>query len=264
MTHQFQKQYGQNFLRSDKFAHSLVDLLQISAGDVVIEVGPGDGRVTKLLLSKSAQVIAIEVDYNLLPGLISRFGKDSNFHLVHQDVLQTDTAALLTEFTPGHPEYKFISSLPYNIAKQIIKKYLLEQVSPAVMAVIIQEEVAQDYVAKCPKATFLSNWVQLYAQVKKHQSIPASQFFPRPKVNGAILEIVPYATPHPDANKVTQLLLQGFDQPRKTLRNNLRKLLANASIDSEAFWSELGLTSQARPAELPFTTWIDLANSLRI
>lgn len=252
MSHFFKKQFGQNFLRGDRFAKELVNALQIDPTDTVIEIGPGDGQVTKLLLEKAQQVICIEIDYNLVPKLIQRFQDHDNFHIEHTDILLVDIAELAAKY--NFQNYKLVGSLPYNISKKIIEKFLTTEILPGQMAFIIQEEVAQDYTAKPPKASFLSNWISLYADTKKLVSIPASQFYPTPKVNGAIITI----SPHQERNNIeslAKLIRVGFSAPRKTLLNNLKN---NAEIDTDklsSIWETLDLSPTVRPAELTQEQW---------
>ncbi|MCA9379206.1 ribosomal RNA small subunit methyltransferase A [Candidatus Dojkabacteria bacterium] len=255
MAHFFKKQFGQNFLRGDRFARELVNALNIADGDTVIEIGPGDGQVTKLLLEKARQVISIEIDYNLVPKLIQRFQANKNFHIEHTDILQVEITELAEKY--DFQSYKLVGSLPYNISKKIIEKFLSSELLPEQMAFIIQEEVAQDYTARPPKASFLSNWISLRADTKKLVSIPASQFYPTPKVNGAIITI----TPHQHiagAEEMAKLLRIGFSSPRKTLMNNLRN---NQELDTgklDIAWQQLGLSPTVRPAELTGEQWREI------
>src|SRR5690606_31315934 len=98
MAHQFKKQFGQNFLRNLKFAHALADAAEIKAGDVVVEVGPGDGSVTKVLLQRGARVLAVEIDYDLVVTLVKRFNWSSDFELVHSSIMDVDITDLLKQY----------------------------------------------------------------------------------------------------------------------------------------------------------------------
>lgn len=261
MAHQFKKQYGQNFLRNDKYAQKLVAALQLTSSDTVIEIGPGEGKVTNLLLQQAGKVIGVEIDYQLIPKLIQRFGEDPKFELEHVSILDVDVPQLLAKFK-ANGEYKVVGSLPYNISKLIIANFLALPQPPQVMSFIVQEEVAQEYVAQAPKASFLSNWIRLYADVKKLETIPKGQFFPVPQVNGGILVITPHqkftATKIAELQKLIRI---GFQQPRKTLRNNIKSYV-NDAAKIESLWTKLGLGENVRPAELEFSQWLDLQEAL--
>lgn len=257
MGHKFKKQYGQNFLRNDRFVHELLAAGQIQAGDTVIEIGPGDGRVTNQLLNAGAKVIAIEVDYALVVKLIQRFGENKEFELIHQDVLTIVISELQSKY--NFDKYKVVGSLPYNISKHIIRMLMEGKPKPELMAFIVQEEVAQDYVALPPRASSLSNWIRTYANVRKFLSIPKNQFFPEPKVNGAILQIVPLKELPVNHEITAQLIRVGFTTPRKTLLNNLRTIKDWQTYGWENWWTELGLTPTSRAAELTLSQWSQLA-----
>lgn len=260
----FKKQFGQNFLRTDKFAKELIAPLELNEHSTVIEVGPGDGQVTNLLLATGAKVISIEVDYSLVPKLLQRFGPNSKFELVHQDIMQVDLAKLFAESGGDPQNYSVVGSLPYNISKQIIHKFLTHIHPPEKMSCIIQEEVAHEYVARSPKANFLSNWIRLYAQVQKLVSIPATQFIPTPKVNGAILVITPHKV-RSESNTLesaTKLLRIGFSQPRKTLWNNLTASKQWETTQLEVIWQEAGWDRNLRPAFLEPEEWLFLGTKL--
>ncbi len=277
--HQFKKNYGQNFLKTTKFAHKLVDSLNISADDTVIEIGPGDGMVTKLALDKGCRIICIEVDYDLLPGLIRKFGENKNFNITHSDVLQVNFEEILDQFSvvsnqlseqeagslkpEANSSIKVIGSLPYNISKKIIdnlinfkvtnKKYSLNECS-----FIVQEEVAKEYVALPPQSSFLSNYLKVYSTVRKLETIPAYQFFPMPKVNGAILNIK-FNKEIPDNHReIVQFIRIGFSAPRKTLIKNLKNSNKFETEKLLLAFKELDIKETARPAELDNEQWMEL------
>lgn len=258
MAHHFKKQYGQNFLRSARFTQALVDAVEPQPEDMIIEIGPGEGHITGMLLQIAAKVISVEVDYSLLPGLIKKYGEDTKFELINEDIMKVD----IDQVTQGKP-YKVIGSLPYNISKMIIAKFLTAEHKPLQMAFIIQEEVAWEYNAQPPKATFLSNWIRLFADVKKAISIPASQFYPKPKVNGGILSIKPHAEIDEKSTAEKYKLIKfAFSSPRKTLRNNLNAANTWPREKIDSAWSTLELVETLRPAEVDAATWDRLHNFL--
>ncbi len=260
MAHIFKKQFGQNFLRSDRFANIMVNALELDPTDTIIEVGPGEGLLTRLLISSGVKVISVEIDYSLLPNLITRFSDSKNFMLVNQDILETDVFELL-----GNSKFKVIGSLPYNISKKIIKQFITSENKPERMVVLVQEEVSKLYNAKAPKATFLSNWIKLYAKVTKLESVPASQFYPKPKVNGGILLFEPINNNFSAEKKedLGKLLKLGFISPRKVLLNNLK---SSRKYDNEKLgdvFISCDIGSKVRASELTFETWLLLFDKLK-
>ncbi len=258
--HKFKKAFGQNFLRNDRFAHKLVEALSPTPDDLIIEIGPGDGRVTRLLLETGAQVVAIEVDYDLIPKLIMKFRDFPNFKLINESITEQSIPEILNEFSKQN--YKVVGSLPYNISKQIISKFFEEDTKPTRMAFIVQEEVAKTYAAQPPKASFLSNYANAFANTKKLVSIPNTQFFPVPKVNGAIITFDCKETVNPNLNLLVKLLRIGFASPRKTLKNNLGSTWHEKKTEIDHLLSESNLKPTARPAELTESEWEQLTQQL--
>ncbi len=261
--HRFKKQFGQNFLRSDRFAHKLLEAAEINEHDHVVEIGPGDGRVTNLLLQTAAKVVAIEVDYDLIVSLIKRFNEYPSFEIVHQDILKVDFTNLHQEYGLNN-NFKVVGSLPYNISKQIIAKMFTLPNIPTKMAFILQEEVTDAYAASAPQATFLSNWLRLQAEVKKTIAISRKQFYPEPKVNGGILQVTPYQPSQfnkEELESLSKLIRIGFSSPRKTLMNNLKasNLYSTEQLINLDEVLELG---KKRPAELDTATWVKVVTLL--
>jgi 16S rRNA (adenine1518-N6/adenine1519-N6)-dimethyltransferase len=265
--HNFKKQYGQNFLVGTRFAEELVDSLDIQESDTVIEIGPGDGMITNIILnSYNCKLYCIEIDYDLLPNLIKRFSKSEKFKLIHQDILQLDMNAFFEKYEIKG-DIKIIGALPYNISKKIIDKFLAASQNTTEckitrMSFIVQEEVAKNYTAKAPEATFLSNYLSLFASSRKLKSIPAHKFYPMPKVNGAILQIEIDKKPREDLRELTKFIKIGFSSPRKTLYRNLANIKEFRLHDLRSIFEKLGIKSNSRPAEIEIETWERLREEL--
>lgn len=263
--HNFKKSLGQNFLNSSRFIFELIDPLDLSEDDLVIEIGPGDGAVTRRLLETGANVICIEKDYDLLPKLIQKFKDFDNFDLVHFDVMKVNLTEMLVQNFGDQPFFnvKITGSLPYNISKKIIKKFLKinnndDRIQVDVMSFIVQNEVAKQIVAKPPKATYLSNYLKVYAEIKKSKTIPASQFTPRPKVDGGIIVLYPKEGIQ-NAESINKLLKVGFASPRKTLLNNLKSNKDFKSLKLTELLNKANISERARPAEVEFDQWLKLS-----
>ena len=266
MNHNFKKNYGQNFLKNGKFVHILTDALDLQESDTVIEVGTGEGIVTNNLINSGAKVMSVEIDYSLVPNLIKRFGDKSNFEVFNEDFLTIDLTSALDKIGSGS-DVKASGSLPYNISKKIIKKLIDFNLSQdkyfiSKMSFIVQDEVAKEYVTKAPRASFLSNYIRLYADVKKLESIPASQFYPMPKVNGAILLIQPKKEIPEDVDEIYKFIRLGYSSPRKTLLKNLKNSNKWSKETLENAFNGLGISLTARAAELEENVWIELFKKL--
>lgn len=264
--HNFKRNFGQNFLKNTRFAEKLIDVLDIKPGETVVEIGPGDGMVTNIILNKGANVICIEVDYDLIPNLIKRFGENPNFHIIHKDVLEVSYDEILEKYSTNK-EFKVAGSLPYNISKVIIRKLIEYSLAETkydlkAMSFILQDEVAKDYVSLAPKASFLSNYARLYANVRKYESIPAQQFYPMPQVNGGII-LFELKTPVKDYEEIHKLIKVGFSSPRKTLLRNLKNSNLFTPEQLEKAYKKLGWIETIRPAEIDSDTWVKLYEALR-
>lgn len=264
--HNFKKNYGQNFLKNGKFVHILTNALELKESDSVIEVGTGEGIVTNNLINSGAKTMSVEIDYSLIPNLIKRFGEKTNFEVFNEDFLTIDLEAALDKIGSG-PDVKATGSLPYNISKRIIKKFLDFNLSQSKyfisnMSFIVQDEVAKEYVTKAPRASFLSNSTKLFAELKKLESIPASQFYPVPKVNGAILLIMPKRDLSENVNEVNKFIRLGYSSPRKTLLKNLKNSNKWEKETLENAFNQLQISLTARAAELEENTWLELFKKL--
>lgn len=265
-SHKFKKNFGQNFLRTKRFAQIMVDSLDIKSGDLVLEIGPGEGIVTDLVLRKEAKLLSVEIDYSLLVNLIKKFSDNPNFKLVHKDFLDLNIYEALSSFTPDATEYKVIGSLPFNISKRIINILFHEKIratkgeikhSPTHMSFILQEEVTKIYSAKAPNQTHVSAIAQTFCKVRKLESIPASQFYPEPRVNGGICYFEFHRELPENAEEIIKIINAGFKSPRKTLYNNLKPLFKNDE-QLKALFEKLGIKPSARAAELENEQWRSL------
>lgn len=249
--HNFKKQFGQNFLRNDVWAEKMTSYLDIQEDEMVIEIGPGQGALTEKLLETKAQVFSIEIDKELLPFLNTKFADKPNFNLINSDIMELDIES------KGPKHYKVCGSLPYNISKNIISKFLLAKNKPQKMVFIIQKEVAEDYSAKAPKSSFLSNFVQAYSDVTYKNTIPRTDFYPTPEVHGGIIAFENIKEKLLDPEKLIRFIKLGFSQPRKKLSANITSLFLNKQKAEEALTS-IGLKDNIRPSELSFLDWRNL------
>lgn len=258
--HNFKKQFGQNFLKFIPDSIKLVDSVKPLENDFVFEIGPGDGRVTEILVQTVLHVVAVEIDDELIPLLKYKFGEIPNFELLHQDVLQVDFESELKkrEITT----YKVIGSLPYNISKKIIQKFVELDLKPQIMALVLQKEVAQDYAAESPKSSFLHHYVSTIYDTKYISTIRKDKFFPEPKVDGGILQLRLRALPLVENNELrdfAKFLKNAYSSPRKKLIKALSNIYRNT--DWHKIFEEEGLDENLRPAQLTTENFVKLWKS---
>jgi len=253
--HNFKKQLGQNFLIDIESIIDFVDSANIKEGDEVLEIGPGDGAVSDQILQRKAQLTAVELDSDLIPTLRERFADYSNFNVINSDILNLDLNQLGLK-----PGYILIGSLPYNISKQIINRFLKTSLRPSRMCFILQKEVAYDYAFK---GRFLNILANTYSgKVTYIKTLPAHFFNPEPKVESAIIKFEELGPRFEAPEALLKFVRIAFSAPRKILSKNL----ANAGFDKlqiELLLKKMGLSEKSRAGELGFQDWIELYKALK-
>ncbi len=246
------KRLGQNFLINKRVVRKLLSVADLQNNEIVIEIGPGLGFITEELVKKCKKVIAIEIDRTLYFYLKKKFQGYNNLEIINKDALKIDFSSLNLK------KYKIVGSLPYTSALFIIRKFLEEKNQPISITSIVQKEVAEKICSKkmsLPKAA-----IELYGKAKIAGYIPKNYFYPKPKVDGAILSIfdIHISPSQLDQKIFFKLLKAGFAFPRKTLANNLAK---NLSLDKqflEKILKENHIDPCCRPENLSLENWIAL------
>lgn len=180
------KSLGQHFLRDEVALARIADAARLSPTDTVLEVGPGGGALTALLLERAEKVIAVEKDARLIPFLRERFAKEisnGTLELIHQDILHFNPIALNAQ------RYTLAANLPYYITGAFLKKFLQSDHQPSSMTLLLQKEVAHRIVAAGGKESILSISVKCYGTPRIIATVKAGAFYPPPKVDSAILTI---------------------------------------------------------------------------
>lgn len=221
----FQKKLGQNFLIDPHVLNKIIHAAQITADDTVLEIGPGIGTMTQYLCENAKQVIAVEIDKNLIPILHDTLASYHNIHIIHSDILKTDIHALANEYNGGKP-MKVVANLPYYITTPIIMG-LLERHAPIIsITVMVQKEVAARMQAGPSSKDYgaLSLAVQYYASPYIAAYVPQNCFMPRPNVGSAVVCLTIHSQPPVtvrDEKLMFSLIRASFNQRRKTLVNGL-------------------------------------------
>lgn len=262
----FQKRFGQNFLIDAHVLEKIVNAAGITKDDCVLEIGPGIGTMTQYLAESAGQVIAVEIDTNLLPILADTLKDYSNVKVINQDILKVDINELVKEYNNGRP-IKVVANLPYYITTPIIMGLFESNVPIDNITVMVQKEVAdrmqvgpgsKDYGA-------LSLAVQYYASPYIVANVPPNCFIPRPNVGSAVIRLTRYQEPPvqvKDPKLMFKLIRASFNQRRKTLQNGLNNS-PEISFSKEEITKaieSLGVSPSVRGEALSLEQFAQLAN----
>lgn len=261
------KSLGQNFLVDEGTSRRIVDAAGIEPGDLVIEIGPGLGALTRIIADRAAQVIAIELDQTLIPHLESELEGRANVQIVHADALKVDYPALV-----ANRPARVIANLPYYITSHAIRTLLECGVAWRALVLTVQMEVAQRIVAQPPHMSTLAVSVQFYGTPDLVFKLPPSAFYPQPDVDSATLRITsktPSKTApelgekEPSADEFFRWVKAGFSQPRKQIRNNIAGQLGISKGVTEDILIETGITPDRRAETLTLQEWVALVKMAR-
>lgn len=256
------KSLGQHFLKSEKALREIVEAGNILKSDVVLEIGPGTGILTRALLAKAGKVVAIEKDRELIPLLTSELHahiREGSLEIVEADVLSFAPSPLHLSSS-----YKLIANIPYYITGAIIEQFLSAQHQPSRMVLLIQKEVAERIIAKDGKESVLSIAVKAYGTPRIVAKVPAGAFAPAPKVDSAIISIENISRDFftdLDEKAFFTLLKFIFGKKRKQIGGSLAEFLGNRA-SALAVLKLLDIDPRTRPEDLVLADWKRLAQSL--
>ena len=282
-TYRAKKSLGQNFLKSEPALKKIIEEGEITPNDIILEIGPGKGALTKKLLKSAGNVIAVEKDKELFLLLKEKFSeeiKNEKLILLNEDILEFNTSDRMFSDSPQkfstenflcpsstllprvHSKtfclplsYKIIANIPYNITGAILKKFLTEKNQPNMMVLMVQNEVAKRIVARDNKESILSISVKAYGIPKIAMKVPARYFSPAPKVDSAIISIKNISKKFFTENKIYEndfwnLIHLGFAHKRKKLSSNLKKFQL---VLDKNIYEEL---KNKRAEDLTLTDWL--------
>ena len=253
------KSLGQNFLNSPGAIVKMIAGADVQAGDVVIEVGPGKGVLTRALLEAKATVTAIEKDDRLIAVLNETFAQEitsKKFTLVHGDALLIDPATLGVK----EHQYKVIANIPYYITGAFFKKYFSEVIQPSTMVVMVQKEVAERVMARDNKESILSISIKVYGVPHYVATVVRGSFFPTPNVDSAILAVTGISKNNfvgISEDRFFEILKTGFAHKRKKLLGNLRELFSQDALIT--LFKTCSLSEDIRAEDLSLDQWVALA-----
>ncbi len=265
MNHRPKKSLGQNFLKSEAIVDKIIEAAELSKNDIVLEIGPGQGMLTKKILVSAGNVIAVEKDNDLISGLETTFSEDisnKKLTIINADILEFDPKDLRTK------DYKLVANIPYYITGAIIEKFLSTDVQPTSMVLMVQKEVAERIVAKDKKTggpgkeSILSIAIKAYGNPVYICTVKAGNFVPAPTIDSAVIKIENisrknFKTKHHE-EVFFQIMKAGFAHKRKTLAGNLKNVLEPEIVRAAMSAVSLSLTSRAE--DVGITTWLEIAN----
>lgn len=256
------KSLGQNFLREERYIEDIIQEAKID-NEVVLEIGPGLGALTFPLTEKAKTVIAIETDPRFKEILLRE--NKTNLTLIDGDILDIDADTLLREQNIQSGEYSVVANIPYYITAPIIRKLLGLRVQPRQIILMVQDEVALRLVAKPGAMSLLSVMAQYNAQVTKLFFVPKEAFDPEPKVNSAVIKIVPEKIiDFQEEKQFFRIVKAGFQAKRKTLVNNLMGITGRSRENLEGTLETLGLRKDIRAQALSLQDWRNLVEAVSL
>ena len=249
------KRLGQHFLVDDEVLAVITSAAGLVPGDVVIEVGPGLGFLTRELARNAGRVIAVELDSRLAAMLRETLAAYDNVSIVNGDILDIDPASLASG------GYRVVANLPYYITSPVLRHFLEASVRPESMLVMVQKEVAEAIAAEPGQRSVLSISVQYYGKPEIVSYVPARSFYPAPEVDSALLRIGVYPQPAVavgDEKGFFGLVRAGFTASRKQLVNSLAQGLGLPKAEVWSLLEGAGIAPQRRAETLTLEEWANL------
>lgn len=257
------KSLGQNFLTDTNLIQKIVAAVDASSEDTIFEIGPGRGALTERLVQTKAQVIAVELDRNLIDPLAQKFKEHPNFRLLEQDALTLDFQRLVSDLkspisTPRLA--KLVANLPYYISTAILQHLSTQREFFSTLVLMFQKEVVDRITAEPGESErgFLTVIVEAAFDVERLFDVPPSAFYPAPKVWSSVVRLTPKPT-FPGEKELRSLLSASFAQKRKTIANNLKAVYPNY-IDA---LNAAEIDPKTRAEQLSLEHWIRLNDAIR-
>ena len=252
------KSLGQNFLIDPHYLARVADAGNITNVDVVLEIGAGLGNLTLQLAERAKEVIAVEIDPQLIPILRRVTSSKKNIKILQDDILKIN----LEDFIPSG-EFQVVANIPYYITSNLMRHITSGESRPQRMVLTIQNEVAERIIAQSGKLSLLALSVQVYGNPSLVSKVPAGAFYPVPKVDSAILRVDFFPSPlvpEDQLDSFFKLAKAGFSQKRKKLRNSVSAGLNVEKEVVEGLLAEVDIDFNRRAETLSLGEWIKLTD----
>ena len=248
------KKLGQNFLQDPAILDKIVRIAGVTEKDTVLEIGPGLGSLTRHLAAAAKEVLAVDIDGEMIPPLKASLSGYANATVIQGDMLSIKPSEIINA-----SEYLVVANIPYYITSALLRHLLSNDPRPRSMVLTIQKEVAKRIcVEEGKKMSLLALSVQVYGKPVIAAQIPAEAFYPAPKVDSAVIQIELYPEPRIPNHLLDdffRLAKAGFSQKRKTLRNSLAGGLHLSAIETEAMLYAAEIDPRRRAETLTLNEW---------
>ena len=259
------KSLGQNFLIDEKVLAEIIQTSELSKNDLVLEIGPGLGTLTNELVKECRTVVAIEKDKkmaelikekNELEATFANVASSSFLKIINGDILKINLNEIIHKYSENK-KYKLVSNIPYYITSPVIKLFLENSIQPELIVLLVQKEVAERICAKPGKLSVLALSVQIYGEPEIINYVDKASFYPKPKVDSAILKIRNIKKEFSDEyyKKLFKIIKIGFSSKRKKLSNNLSVGLHVDKRESESILQKAEINLNTRAQELSLEEW---------
>ena len=258
------KSLGQNFLTDSDIIQKIVDAVDPSMTDTIIEIGPGRGALTERLVESSAQVIAIELDRNLVPYLKRAFADRPNVQVVEGDALDVDLETILSASSRASvsDKAKVVANLPYYISTAILQRLSEQRHLFSELVLMFQREVVERITAKPGNSerSYLTVIVEVCFDVEKLFDVPPDAFRPMPKVWSSVVRLTPKPNFNFDKAVFENIVSSSFAQKRKTILNNLK----TSFNDAERLLAAADINPKRRAESLTLDEWVKLTTTISV
>ncbi len=255
------RKLGQHMLADAGVLRAIMRRVQQADHERILEIGPGLGSLTVCLAEIAQRVVTVEIDARMLALLEATLAFHTNVETVHQDAVAFDPYPYF-----GETPHMLAANLPYSVATPVMRRLAAHPFGPQRMVVMLQREVAARVCAAAGDKSYLSLLMQTYSETRHLFAVPAQAFFPPPKVDSAVVEVVKREQPYfpvEAIEDVLRLARAGFSQRRKQVHNSVRSLLRIDDDHMRALLEEAEIAPQCRPQELSLDEWYALYKAVR-
>lgn len=256
------KSLGQNFLKSKQVASKITAALNPTAEDIILEIGPGTGALTEVLLESQATIYAVEIDSRMINFLTQKYNYAKNLHVINSDIADFDIDSI-----QSHGRIKVIGNLPYHMTSPILEKLVDFYYKIETAIVTVQKEVAARMLAPVGDSDYssLTIFINNFCKAERLFDLGKSQFHPPPKVDSTVVRLDFYGTPVVPANDflvVSDLVRKLFSQRRKMVVNSLINAMGLSREFAERILDKSGIDKRVRPQNISLTQYARMTKEL--